>query len=243
MSGHNKWSQIKHKKAASDAKKAQSFSKLAKQITLAAKEGGSDPSANVALRMWMDKAKTINMPAANVDKAVKRGTGELAGAEIKPFLYEAYGPGGVALLIEGATDNTNRTNSEIKHLLSKLGAKWAESGSVSYLFERKGFIFIDKSRTKKSADDLELISIEAGASDTRWIEDDVLQVITEPDMLDMVQDGLKEANLTTEDASLGYLAKMEILVEDEKTKQQLDNIFEALEEHDDVNDVYSNAKL
>ncbi len=243
MSGHNKWSQIKHKKAASDAKKAQSFSKLAKQISLAAKEGGGDPSANVALRMWMEKAKTVNMPIANIDKAVKRGTGELAGAEIKPFLYEAYGPGGVALLIEGATDNTNRTNSEVKHLLNKLGAKWAESGSVSYLFERKGLIFVDKTKTKKSADDLEMAVIEAGASDTQWVEENVLQAITEPDMLDLVQDGLKEAKLTIEDSLLGYLAKMEIEVDDEKTRQQLANIFEALEEHEDVNSVYSNAKF
>lgn len=244
MSGHNKWSQIKHKKAATDAKKSNLFSKLAKQITLAAKEGGGDPAANAALRLLMEKAKAANMPTSNVEKAVKRGTGEIAGAEIKPFLYEAYGPGGVALLIEGASDNLNRTTSEIKHLLTKLGAKWAEAGAVSYLFDKKSLFGINAKGLKKPREELEMAAIDAGAQDLRWREEEeVLEVITAPDMLDMVFDGLKEAKLPVLDSSLVFIPKTEIQLPSETEKEKVAKIIDALEEHDDVNEVFTNAKL
>lgn len=239
MSGHNKWSQIKHKKAATDAKKSGVFSRLAKQITLAAKEGGGDPDANATLRMLMDKAKAVNMPVDNVSRAIKRGTGEIEGLEIKSFLYESYGPGGAALLIEGATDNTNRTTSEIKHLLSKIGAKWAESGSVLYLFERKGIIGVEPQKKK---DELEMKVIDAGAQDLQWSED-VLEIIVAPDMLDIVVDGLKQEKIKILDSFLGYVPKTEISLPSEKEIAKLQKIIDEVSDHNDVSAVFTNAKI
>ena len=242
MSGHNKWSQIKHKKAATDAKKSNVFSKLARQITLAAKESGGDSGSNANLRMLMEKAKAVNMPITNIEKAVKKGTGELEGAEIKGFLYEAYGPDGIAILIEGATDSTNRTSAEIKHLLAKMGVKWAESGSVSYLFDRKGVIGIDLTENKINKDSLEMTAIDAGAQDIRE-NGDFLEILTAPDMLDLVLDGLKEQEIPVTDSFLGFVPKMELPLPDEKATERLEKIIQQIEEHDDVNEVFTNAKL
>ncbi len=148
MSGHSKWSQIKHKKAITDAKKGKVFSKIARMISVAAREGGGDPSANYKLRMIIDKAKTVNMPGDNVDRAIKKGTGGLEGVKMEEFTYEAYGPGGIALIIEGITDNKNRTLSEIKHLLSSQSGKFAETGSVSFLFQKKGIVIVNKEESE-----------------------------------------------------------------------------------------------
>ncbi|PJE59912.1 MAG: YebC/PmpR family DNA-binding transcriptional regulator [Candidatus Portnoybacteria bacterium CG10_big_fil_rev_8_21_14_0_10_44_7] len=242
MSGHNKWSQIKHKKAATDAKKSHIFSKLAKQITLAAKEGGGDPASNAALRMLVDKAKSANMPVQNVEKAIGRGTGEIAGAEIKPFLYEAYGPGGVAFLIEGSTDNSNRTTAEIKHLLGKLGAKWAEAGSVLYLFDQRGIIDLALGN-KQTSESLELGIIDLGADDLQQTGEETLRVITTPVMLDIVLDGLKEQEQKIIDSCLGYLPKVEVALPAEKDQHKIKQLSEQLQAHNDVCAVFTNAKL
>ncbi|KKS26142.1 MAG: hypothetical protein UV36_C0003G0006 [Parcubacteria group bacterium GW2011_GWC2_42_6] len=244
MSGHSKWSQIKHKKALTDAKRGKLFSKLARQITIAAREKGGDPSANITLRMLIDKARSLNMPADNVDRAIKRGTGEIAGVRLENFLIEAYGPVGTALIIEGTTDSKNRTISEIKFLLGEHHGKMAEGGAVAWLFEHVGIINIALADNKINQDDLELWAIEAGAQDLNWLDNENLEIYTAPEKLNEIkktlEDGQISASWRVSEASLGWRPKNAIPPPDDKIQTQIEKLFEALDEHDDVNEIYSN---
>ena len=238
MSGHNKWSQIKHRKALTDAKKGKVFSKMARLITIASRAKGKDPLSNPTLRTLMDKARSLNMPIDNVERAIAKGAGELEGSQIEEFLLEAYGPGGSALLVEGTTDNRNRTISELKFLLSEHNGKPANPGSVVYLFERQGLISVKTSPAKK--DELELLAIDAGAQDIRQPDGETLEIYTMPEDLDKVKKILEEKDIKPEDASLIWLAKNGIAVNDAKDQERLEKLLEALDEHDDVNEVYTN---
>ncbi len=242
MSGHSKWSQIKHKKAITDAKKGKVFSKIARMISVAAREGGGDPSANYKLRMIIDKAKTVNMPGDNVDRAIKKGTGGLEGVKMEEFTYEAYGPGGIALIIEGITDNKNRTLSEIKHLLSSQSGKFAETGSVSFLFQKKGIVIVNKEESEFNKESLELTAIDAGAEDLKWQDENILEITTKPEDLEKIKTALKQTDIVIESSSLDWVPMTAISVEDEKTKGQVERLMEVLDERDDVNELYSNYR-
>jgi len=232
MSGHSRWSSIKHKKGAADAKKGKIFTKLARAITVAAK-GNPDPDANFQLRLAIDQAKAANMPKDNIERAIARATGEGKEA-LEEVIYEAYGPGGVAILIEALTDNKNRTVSNIKHILSAQGGSMAGTGSVQYLFDRKGVV-----RVKSPGDDpedTELKLIDAGAEDIS--EEEGLKVILcAPEKLKNIINALGE--LEIEYSGLEWLARDQV-TPDEETQKKLEKLFEALEEDDDVNDYSSN---
>lgn len=240
MSGHSKWSQIKHKKALTDAKKGKLFSKIALQISVAAREKGGDPSSNFNLRMLMDKARSFNMPQDNVERAIKRGTGEIEGAKIEELVLEAYGPAGIAIIIEAITDNKNRTIPEIKHLLSQNNGKLGETGSVNYLFEKRGVLIFKKTG---NTEELEMIAIEAGAEDIkeRIKEDEkFLEIYTKPENLKSAKTALSAKKIKIESESLEYVPKAEIKIADPKSKEQAEKLLESLEENEDVNEIYSN---
>jgi YebC/PmpR family DNA-binding regulatory protein len=244
MSGHSHFSSIKHKKALEDKKRGQIFSKISRVITIAAREGGGDPDVNSKLRMAIEQAKSFNMPKDNIERAVKRGTGELAGEKLEEFVFEAYGPGGTAIIIEIITGNKNRALNEIKKILNENQGKLASEGSVKWLFERKGTITINFQRLKpdiQKKDELELLAIEAGAEDIRRKED-ILNVFTKPDELEKVKKNLEEKGIKIESSSLDWVAKETIKVgeENEKACQKL---FAALDENDDVQEIYSNLKI
>lgn len=241
MSGHSKWSQIKYKKAITDAKKSKIFSKLARIITLAARDKGGNPETNATLRLAIDRAKSMNMPAENIERAIKRGTGKLDGMVMEEIIYEAYGPGGVAIILEGITDNRNRTISEIKHIISQYGGKLAESSSVLWMFNKKGSIEIKASEIAlKNKDDLELIAIESGADDLAWRGEDILEIYAPAEKLEETKKNLEREQIPIGSSSLDWVAKTPITIDDQKTKEQLNRLFEALDEQEDVNDIYSN---
>ncbi|MCW8803098.1 MAG: YebC/PmpR family DNA-binding transcriptional regulator [Ignavibacteriaceae bacterium] len=237
MSGHSKWSTIKRKKGALDAKRGKLFTKLIKELTIAAREGGGDPAANPRLRLAVDNAKAANMPADNIDRAIKKATGELEGVTISELTYEGYGPGGVALLVEVATDNKNRTVAEVRHLFSKHGGNMGESGSVAWMFEKKGVVSLPKQG--KSEDDILEIALNAGAEDMRT-EDEYFEIQTEVESFEPVRRALIEKNLTLDNASLQWIAKNIINVAGENAETMM-KLIESLEDCDDVQNVYSNA--
>jgi len=244
MSGHSKWSQIKYKKSITDAKRGKIFSKLSREISVAAREKGGDPQTNPKLRLAIEKAKEFNLPKENIERAIKRGTGELKGGILEEVIYEAYGPGGIALIIEGITDNKNRTLSEIKNILSTHNGKLAGGGSVSYLFEKKGCIIIDlklQIEDLKNKEKLELEAIEAGAEDLKW-RNDILEIYTKLEDLEKIKKSLQDKNIIIESSSIDWVPKVEIELKDQKTKEQLNKLFEALDENDDVQEIYSNLK-
>ena len=234
MSGHSHFSSIKHKKGIADAKRSNLFSKLARELTIAAREGG-DPNANSRLRTVIDKARSVNMPSDNVAKAIKRGTGEERGQALEEILIEAYGPGGIAILIEGITDNKNRSLSEIRQALGKHGGKPVEGGAVRWLFERKGVVAV---RTSLPKQDAELAAIEAGAQDINW-DEDILELQTEPSDLEQLRTSSEGKGFTVESASLNWVPK-EYMEADEKTQEQAESLFETLDEQEDVQNIYSN---
>ena len=236
MSGHSKWHSIKHKKAVVDARRGQQFTKLARAITVAAREGGGDPDGNPALALAIQKARDASMPKDNIERAVTKGTGEGQDADqIENVLYEGYGPGGVALLIEALTDNRNRTGADVRHLLSKHGGNLGEPGSVSYLFDKSGVIVVDASRYDE--DDL-MPAIDAGADDIS-LDEDVFEVITEPGDLGRVRDALTASGVEIESADVTQRPKSRVPVgEDDASK--LIKLIDALEESDDVNAVHAN---
>jgi len=236
MSGHSKWHSIKHKKAVVDARRGQQFTKLARAITVAAKEGGGDPEGNSALALAVQKARDASMPKDNIERAIAKGTGEGSdGEQIETVLYEGYGPGGVALLIEAVTDNRNRTGAEIRHLFSKHGGSLGEPGSVSYLFDKQGVVVVDA--TRYDEDDL-IPAIDAGALDIS-VDEDVFEVITEPGDLVAVRDALADAGVEIEAAELSQRPKSRVPV-DEADATKLLKLIDALEESDDVSAVYAN---
>ncbi len=221
-------------------KKGKVFSQISKMITIAAKSGG-DPDFNPTLNIAIEKAKQINMPADNIEKAIKKGTGELEGGMVEEVLYEAYGPGGVALIIEATTDNTNRTVAEIKHLLAINSGRLGEAGSVKWMFDRFGYIEIKIGENKLSEDELEMAIIEAGAEDFKSIDNDLV-VYTKPENLYKVKENLEKSNIKISEIGFEWKAKNLIKAEDEKINSQIERLFEALNEQEDVSEVYSNLE-
>ncbi|MDP7421725.1 MAG: YebC/PmpR family DNA-binding transcriptional regulator [bacterium] len=239
MSGHSKWSTIKRKKGAADAKRGKIFSKLIKQITSSARKGGGDSDANAELRFLIDKAKQANMPAENVKRAIAKGTGDLEGADFTEMLYEGYGPGGVALLIEVLTDNINRAASEIRYIFSKSGGSLGAPGCVAWLFDKRGQILVDAGTI--SEDDLLGVALEAGVDDIVQ-EGDFFEVTCEPsDFLDVKQ-AFDDAGVTYESAEVVMIPQTTVKVEGSQAKQVL-RLVEKLEDNDDVENVYANFDI
>ena len=241
MSGHSHWSSIKHKKGLADVKKSKAFSKISCLLSVAAREGGSDISANPKLRIAVEKAKYLNMPAENIEKAIKKGSGELEGVKLEPIIIEAYGPGNIAMIIEGITDNKNRTLSEIKQILSRGQGKIAGEGSVKWLFERKGVIEVRSIRHKeRKKEDLEMMAIEAGAEDIYW-HNDIFDIYTKPEESEKIKTNLESNKINPESSSLDWVPK-EYITPDGKDEESCQKLFEALDENDAVQEIYSNLK-
>ena len=239
MSGHSKWSSIKRKKAVTDARRGQVFTKLIREITVAARHGGGDPIFNPRLRLAIDTAKAANMPADNIDRAVKRGTGELDGVSYEEVNYEGYGPGGVALFIETLTDNAKRTVADVRNILGKHDGNLGTSGSVAWQFDRKGQVYVDATLYQEEV--VFEAAIEAGAEDVVR-EGDEFIVTTDPTALQEIQDGMKETGVESSQAELTFIAKNEVSVAG-KDAQKLLRILDALEENDDVQKVHTNADI
>jgi len=238
MSGHSKWSTIKRKKEAADAKRGKIFTKLAREITLAAREAGGDPQTNFKLRLVMDKAKLANMPKDNIERAIKRGTGELKGAELEELRYEGYGPNGVAVLVQVLTDNRNRAVSDVRRALSKHGGNLGAAGCVAWLFDAKGYITIQVEG--EDPDELALLAIEAGAEDIE-ADDQLLEIYTDPADLEMVKEALEQQGFSPE-SQLSMIPKSVTSLSMDKTMQTM-RLIDALEELDDVQQVYSNLDI
>jgi YebC/PmpR family DNA-binding regulatory protein len=238
MSGHSKWHSIKHKKGALDAKRGKIFTRLIKEITIAARSGG-DPDGNPRLRTAIAAAKAENMPADNIKRAIQRGTGELPGATYEEIAFEGYGPGGVAIIVETTTDNRNRTVSEIRHLFSKHGGNLGETGSVRFMFTKKGIIAVPKT----AADEEKLMSIvlEAGGEDLND-EGDTWEIITEPQNFEAVAQAVRDAGIETVMSEVTMIASTYTKLEGAAASQMV-RLLEALEDHDDVQNVYSNFDM
>jgi YebC/PmpR family DNA-binding regulatory protein len=239
MSGHSKWHTIKHKKGALDAKRGKLFTKLIREMTIAARIGGGDPDANPRLRTAVDKAKAANMPADNITRAIKKGTGELEGTTYEELQLEGFGPGGVAILVEGSTDNRNRTVSEIRHLFTKNGGNLGGAGSVAYMFKPKGVIAIAADKT--SEEKLMEIALEAGADDIES-ESQGFTVYTTQHSFEAVRDAIKKAGIEPDEAEVKKLADNNVALEGAKA-QQLLKLVEALDDHDDVQNVWDNSDI
>jgi YebC/PmpR family DNA-binding regulatory protein len=239
MSGHSKWHSIKHKKAAIDSKRGRAFTKLIKEITIAARIGGGDPDGNPRLRKAISDAKGVNMPVDNIKRAVMKGTGELEGGQLEEITYEGYGPAGVAMLVEVVTDNRNRTVSEIRHMFSKNGGNMGEAGSVSWMFSKKGSIIVESSKIDE--DTLMSLAIDAGADDIRN-EGSTFEIYTAPDSFEAVLEALKAKSVEPVSAEVGMIPQNYVKVEG-KAAQQVVKLMEALDEHDDVQHVYGNFDI
>ncbi|MEJ2753153.1 MAG: YebC/PmpR family DNA-binding transcriptional regulator [Candidatus Promineifilaceae bacterium] len=237
MSGHSKWSTIKHKKAATDAKRGKMFTRIAKEITIAARSGGGDPESNNALRLIVAKAKAANMPKDNIEKAIKRGTGELEGGELIEALYEVYAPHGIAVLVEVVTDNRNRAIAELRHFVSKYGGSMADAGSVAWQFTRKGYIGITQDVDE---DELFLIAADAGAEDIDFGE--ITEIFVEIEDFQNVQLALEDAGIETEEANVIYDPNTPIELSQSDALQVM-NLIEKIEDLDDVQNVYSNLDV
>ena len=236
MSGHSKWASIKHKKGALDAKRGKIFTKIIREMSIAARLGGGDVGSNPRLRTAVDKAKSVNMPADNIKRAIQKGTGELEGAMYEEITLEGYGPGGVALLVEGTTDNRNRTVSEIRHTLTKNGGNLGGAGSVSYMFKPRGYIAIAKE--KVTEEQLMDLALEAGADDI-LDEGTIWEVYSSPNAHEAVLAAVKKAGIEPEEAQIGKYAENTITLEGAKAQQML-KLVEALEDNDDVQNVWAN---
>ena len=240
MSGHSKWSTIKHKKGAADAKRGKIFTKIIKEITLAARLGGGDPEGNPRLRQAVLAAKAENMPKDNIDKAIKKGSGELEGAAAyEEVTYEGYGPGGVAVLVEVMTDNKNRTVSEIRHIFSKHGGNLGENGCVSWIFEKKGNIVFNKNDVDEDA--LMELVLEAGGEDVVEQESEY-EVITDPSAFEAVREAIEKAGLTYVMAEIGMIPQNTVKMDEKKAEQML-KLMEKMEDNDDVQHVYANFDI
>lgn len=239
MSGHSKWASIKHKKAATDSKRGKVFTKLIKEITVAARHGGGETEKNPRLRTAIDRAKQANMPTDNIDRAIKKGTGELEGVTYEEFTMEGYGPGGVAIIVEVLTDNKNRTASDIRSIFSKKNGNVAGAGSVSWMFEKKGYIEVDKKSA--SEDDLMSIALEAGAQDMQ-AEDDIYSITTETKDFESVKKALEDNNIKFESAEITMIPKSTVKLTGDPAKQVL-SLVEMLEDSDDAQNVYANFDI
>ena len=244
MSGHSHWKSIKRTKEAEDKKRGQIFSKLSRMISVAAREKGPNSEMNPKLRLAIEEAHSYRMPKENIERAIKRGVGELEGTKLEEILFEAYGPGGIAIIVEGITDNKNRTLGEVKQTLNQNNGKLVGEGGVKWMFERKGCIIVDlklQIEDLQNREKLELIAIEAGAEDLYW-HGDILDVYTKIEELDKVKKKLEKKDIKVESVSLDWVAKEEIAL-DEKSKEACQKLFEALDELDSVQDFYSNLKV
>ena len=239
MSGHSKWSTIKRKKGAADAKRGKVFSKLIKEITVSARMGGGDQSGNPRLRAAILAAKAENMPKDNIDRAIKKGTGELEGAAYEETAYEGYGPGGVAILVQVLTDNKNRTVSDVRHIFTKNGGNMGEAGSVAWLFDKKGLVVFDKGKVDEEA--LMEWALEAGVDDIREQENE-WEVITSPEIFEQVRTALEEKQWIPQVAEVTMLPKNTITLNTKQAEQML-RMMEALEDHEDVQNVYANFDI
>ncbi|MDK2897182.1 MAG: hypothetical protein PWP04_1302 [Candidatus Atribacteria bacterium] len=239
MSGHSKWSQIKHKKAKTDLARGKAFSKLIRLITVSAREGGGNLENNSRLRLVVQKAREMNMPQENIEKAIKKGTGELEGVNYEEVAYEGYGPGGVAIMVEATTDNRNRTTAEIRHLFNKHGGSLGESGCVSWVFERKGLISFE--RGKVDEEEIMMIAIEAGAEDVRTGET-TLDIITAADDFEKVRAAIDQQGLEYAVAQVTMIPKTTVNLDEQQARQVL-KLIDLLEDHDDVQDVYANFEI
>ncbi|MDH7512725.1 MAG: YebC/PmpR family DNA-binding transcriptional regulator [Clostridiales bacterium] len=239
MSGHSKWHSIKHKKAAADAKRGKLFTKIIRELSVAAREGGGDPEANPRLRKAILDAKAVNMPADNIKRAIMKGTGQLEGASYEEVKYEGYGPGGVAIFVEALSDNKNRTVSELRHIFTKNGGRIGESGCVSWMFKRRGYIVVEKE--KATEDKLLEIVLASGAEDVRD-DGSNFEIITPPETYDGVVEALKENSVEIATSNLGYIPQNYVKLEG-KQAQQLLRLMEELEDHDDVQHVWANFDI
>jgi YebC/PmpR family DNA-binding regulatory protein len=236
MSGHSKWHSIKHKKAAVDSKRGKMFTKIIKEISMAARIGGGDPEANARLRKAVQDARAENMPADNIKRAILKGTGQLGGSTLEEVIYEGYGPGGAALFVEGLTDNRNRTVSELRHIFSKNGGNIGQEGCVAWMFKRKGYIVVEKEKAQE--DKLLEIAMNAAAEDIRE-DGSNFEIITAPEKYEGVVEALKSASIETAASNIGYLPQSYIKLEGKQAQQML-RLMEELEDHDDVQHVWAN---
>ena len=239
MSGHSKWSTIKHKKAVTDARKGQQFTKVAREITIAAREGGGNPEANYRLRLAIEKARSVNMPHDNIQRAIKRGTGELAGTQIEQLRFEGYGPHGVAIMVDTVTDNRNRTSSDIRNLFTRSGGNLGTTGSVAWMFTRQGQVVVDADG--KDPDEIGLDAIELGAQDAR-VDGRTVEVVTDPATLEKIRDALSRKGYKIDSAEVTMNASQLVGLDEARAPAVL-KLLDALEEHDDVQSVYSNIDV
>ncbi len=241
MSGHSKWSSIKHKKGAADAKRGKLFSKLARSIIVAAKEGGGDPDNNLALANAIEKAKSYSMPKDNIERAIAKGSGSGADADaFEAIVYEGYGPEGVAVIVEALTDNRNRTASEVRHIFAKFGGNLGTTGAVAWQFERRGVVLVPTDGVDE--DELFLAAADGGADDLD-ADSDVFQITSAPENLQTVRSAIEEAGFPIESAELSLLPKNTVAVDDEGKARQLMRMIDALEDDDDVQEVYANFDI
>ena len=241
MSGHSKWSSIKHKKGAADAKRGKLFSKLARAIIVAAREGGGDPASNLALQNAIEKARSYSMPKDNIERAIARGAGSDGDADAyEPIVYEGYGPSGVALIVEALTDNRNRTAAEVRHIFAKHDGNLGGSGAVAWLFERRGIVLVPVDGADE--DDLTLAAIEGGADDVE-LDGSTFQVSSAPEALSTVREAIEAAGLPVESVEVALVPKTNVTVEDEAAARKILRLMDALEENDDVQDVYANFDI
>ncbi len=240
MSGHSKWATIKHKKGAADAKRGKVFSKIAKEITVAAQQGGGDPSANITLRSLIQKGKGVNMPNDNIERAIKKGTGELGATSFEEVVYEGYAAGGVAMIVKVLTDNRNRAAAEIRHIFNKHGSSFAQQGAVSRNFDRRGQIIVDESAA--SEEKLMEVALEAGAEDLVH-DDGAFEILTDPSVFGDVCDALESAGIETVSKEVTLLPNLTVPVDDPTVARTVLKFVAALEDNDDVQDVYTNMDM
>jgi YebC/PmpR family DNA-binding regulatory protein len=240
MSGHSKWATTKHKKAAADAKRGKIFTKLIKELTVSARIGGGDPDGNPRLRMAILKSKENNMPADNIKRAIMKGTGELPGVTYEEMVYEGYGPGGTALLVDIMTDNKNRTVSEIRHVFSKHGGNMGEAGSVGWMFQKRGYIAVEKA--KADEDTLMTLALDAGAEDMKTEDSEQFEIVTAPAEFERVKKAIEAKNLPIALAEISQIPQTYVKLEGKDAEQML-KLMEALEDHDDVQKVHANFDI
>ena len=240
MSGHSHWAGIKHKKAVIDAKRGKAWSKIARMIIVAAKNGGGDPATNLTLRYAIDKGKAANMPKDTIEKAVKKGTGDLEGVNFEEVLYEGYGPGGVAIMVEALTDNSNRTAPAVKGLLEKYGGSWGKSGCVNWMFSKKGLITVNTLNTDE--EQLLEIALNAGADDMQTTGE-VFEITCDPEAYEELKKALKEKEIATEVAEISMVPQNTIEINDEHKAKRIISLMEAFDDHDDVQNAYANFDI
>ncbi len=241
MSGHSKWATIKRKKAKVDSQRGKVFTRISKEIIIAARNGGGDPVGNMRLKAAIEKAKAANIPNDNIQRAIQKGVGGGEGANFEEFSYEGYGPGGVAILLHVATDNRNRTAGEVRHILSKHGGNLGETGCVGWMFKEQGVIIIDRSETKLSEDEMMLTALEAGAEDVK-VEEDSFEIITEPEEFPTVKAALLEQGVPVADAEITMVPQTTVKIVGEEAEKMI-KMIDLLEDNDDVQAVYTNFEL